>query len=462
MNIRQRIVILFLPLLAACATTPPPAAVAALNPPQWHAPLPHGGSLTRLGQWWQQQGDPLLAQLIESAQAASPTIASARARLEQAHAARVAAGAALLPSLDAAGSASRSSAQPPLPAGTTLQAALQTAWEIDLFGGGRANRNAAQARLESARAGWHDARVSVAAEVANQYYSLRACEKLLAIALSDAVSRAETARLTKLSAEAGFQTPAAAALARASAAEGSGRATQQRAQCDIDIKGLVALTAMPEPELRQKIASAQPASGDDARIVIASLPAQLLAQRPDVYAAELEVAAASTEVGAAQAQRFPRLSLSGSVGGASFRTGGVSTDLSTWSIAPVAMTVPVFDAGRRAANIDAAQARYEEAVAAYRARVRQAVREAEEALVNLQSTAARRDDARVAVEGFRTSYEATEARYKSGLASLIELEETRRSRLAAENALVALERERRAAWIALYRAAGGGWDAPAP
>ena len=141
--------------------------------------------------------------------------------------------------------------------------------------------------------------------------------------------------------------------------------------------------------------------------------------------------------------------------------GGATSDLQTWSIGPLALTVPLFDGGRRAAQADAAEARYEEAVTLYRARVRQAVREVEEALVNLDSTRSRSDDAQVATQGYRTSFAATEARYRSGLASLVELEDARRTALAAESALVNLQRERVAAWIALYRAVGGGWQEPA-
>lgn len=459
MNKRQKLVTVGLSmLLGACATQQQPVPLATVAPQQWHAPLPHGGNIAGLSQWWQQQGDPVLAQLIEAAQAASPTIASAQARIGEARAVRIASGAALLPALDAGASVARSSAQPPQPMGTTAQAGFQSAWEIDLFGAGRAARDAAQSRLEGASAGWHEARVSVAAEAANLYYSQRSCDGLLAIALSDAASRGETARLADLSRQAGFTAPAVAALARASAAEANARATQQRAQCESGIKALVALTALPEPELRQKL-SAPAATAAETGIAIDSLPAQVLSQRPDVFAAEREVAAASAEIGGAQAQRFPRLSLSGSVGRASFRTGGTDAELSTWSIGPLALSLPVFDGGRRAAGVEAAEVRYEAAVAAYRARVRQAVREVEEALINLDSTAARGEDARIAAEGYRASFNATEARYKGGLASLVELEEARRNRLASENALVALERERRSAWIALYRAAGGGWNA---
>jgi multidrug efflux system outer membrane protein len=445
--------------LCACALSPPAAQVSAQAPPQWYAAPAHNGSLTELSGWWQSQGDPLLVKLIDAAQAASPDVAAARSRIEQSRAQRVAAGAALLPSVDAAASIARSNQQSALPTGTTSQAAFQAAWEIDLFGGRRAERRAADERLAGAQAGWHEARVAVAAEVANQYYALRACGQLLAVAEQDAASRADTARLTQLTTQAGFQSPATAALARASAAEGKSRATQQRALCDIDVKALVVLSALPEPQLRQQLAVAPAAQAT--LIEISSVPAQTLAQRPDVFNAEREVAAASFEVGSAQAERYPRLSLQGSVGAANFRTGGENTKLDTWTIGPLALTLPVFDAGRRKANVAAASARYDNAVITYRAVARQAVREVEESLVNLNSTALRSGDAQVALEGYRYSFRATEDLYKNGLASLLQLEDARRTRLAAENAVVTLQRERNAAWIGLYRAAGGGWTTAA-
>ena len=455
MKLLQTFGIAALPLaLSACALAPP-AQVNAPAPAQWQAPLPHNGSLTDLNGWWRQQGDPLLVQLIEAAQAASPTIATAGSRIAQSRAERVAASAALLPSLDAAGSVSRANQQSLQPGGTTSQLALQSAWEIDLFGARRAQRDAAQSRLAGATAGWHEARVSVAAEVANQYYSLRACEQLLAVAKQDAASRADTARLTQLTTDAGFQAPATAALARASAAEGNSRATLQRALCDLDVKTLVALTAIDEPALRARLGASAAVAAP--AIAITSVPAQLLAQRPDVFTAEQEVAAASFDVGSAQAQRYPRLSLSGSIGAANFHAGGENIKTDTWTIGPLAVSLPIFDAGRRRANVDAAKARYDAAVISYRASARRAVSEVEQALVNLDSSTSRSSDAQVSLEGYRASFVAAEDRFKNGLGSLLELEDARRTRLAAENAMVTLQRERNAAWIALYRAAGGGW-----
>lgn len=449
--------------LAACAVTTPPPAASPPAPAQWHTPLPHAGTVGDLSQWWTQLDDPVLLQLMDAAQQASPTLASARSRIEQARASRTAAGAALLPTLDGTASTQRGFTESVGGVATTTQGALQAAWEIDLFGANRAARDAAQARLDGAQALWHDARVAVAAELATSYNRLRTCDAQLAVARSDAASRAETARLTALATAAGFQAPATAALARASSAEASGRVTQQQALCDTEIKALVALTALEEPTLRQKLAAAPaqtPGKDQTGLFTIAALPAQLLAQRPDVFNAEREVAAASDDVGSAQAQRYPRLTLNGSVGIAQLRTGGVSTSLDTWSIGPLALNLPIFDAGRRASNVDAAQARYDEAAALYRARVRQAVREVEEALVQLQATGARQTDAAREVDGYQASFTATQARFDAGLASLVELEDARRTLLAAQTTATALQGERMAAWIALYRAAGGGWEQP--
>jgi len=460
-------VLMMTAVLAGCAALPAPsrdvpALAAPATPAQWQTPLPHDGSVTDLTRWWQQFDDPLLAELITNAQTASPTLASARSRIEQARATRVASGAALGPTLNAGASASRGKQDLSVPVGTALSANLQAGWELDLFGANAAARDAAQARLDGAQANWHDARVSVAAEVASSYLALRACEAQLAQTQLDSHSRSETARLTDLTAKAGFQSPSNAALARASAAQGNANLAQQRASCELGVKGLVALTGLAEPALRERLATATARIPQPAQIAVAQVPAEALAQRPDVYSAGRELVAASADVSQAQAQRLPSISLAGSIGPARFETGAGSASGTLWSIGPVAVSVPLFDGGRRRANTAAAQARYDEAVAVYQGKLRSSVREVEEALVGLQSTSERSGDAQAASDGFEASYRATEARYKGGLASLFELEDARRTAVQAQAALIDLKRERVAAWIALYRALGGGWSASTP
>ncbi|MEO6016602.1 MAG: efflux transporter outer membrane subunit [Polaromonas sp.] len=452
--------------LTGCASELPFLPVPVAIPAQWQAPLPHNGKLAQLSEWWQQQNDPLLVELIMAAEAVNPTIASARSNIEQARAARAVSDAAMLPTLDATASFSRSRAAPvnritPPPVNAT-QVGLQTAWEIDIFGGYAASRDADQQRLDGSQAQWHAARVSVAAEVATLYYHLRGCEKLQVVARADAASRVETARLAELSAGAGFQAPATAALARASAAEGRANAIQQGALCDLDIKALVALTALDEPGLRQKLGQSPDAGPTETMAPVISVPAEVLNQRPDVFNALREVDAAHLEVGSARAERYPRLNLTGNVATTKTVTRGVSQRFDTWSVGPLQLTIPLFDGGASDANVEAAKARYENAVLQYRSSVRQAVREVEEALVNLQSTAERDQEATTAAEGYRASFTGTEARYQSGLASLVELEDARRTLLAAQSAVVTLQRDRRSAWVALYRAMGGGWTPASP
>jgi len=447
--------------LTACGTLQvplPPAQVPALAPSAWQAPLPHEGGIAQLSQWWQKQGDPLLLELIEAAQSASPTVAQAYARIATARASQAQANAALLPGLSAQASASRGLTQPGTPSATTLQGAIMASWELDLVGANRAVSNAADAQFQGTQAQWHDARVSVAAEVATTYYSYATCTQLLAVARKDAASRQETARLTELNAKAGFAAPSVAALARASAADGSSRVTQQQAACDLDVKALVALTGLPEQDLRQKLAAAPMERAQAAPVSIASVPAQTLTQRPDVFAAERDVIVASAQVGSAKAQRYPRLTLSGSVGALRYSSMGRETNLDTWSFGPLAVTLPLFDGGQRKANVVSAEAAYAQSVSVYRGKVRQAVREVEEALVNLQSTDARKQDAAVATAGYAESLAATQARYGQGLASLVELEDARRNALAAESAQLSLGLERNRAWVSLYRALGGGFE----
>ena len=448
-----------LPLMAACAApSMPPTEAPVTPPPDWYAPVPHDGSLRELGQWWSSLQDPVLVELIVAAENVSGTLAQARSRIEQARATRIGAGAALGPLEDGGANASRGFSQETLGVATIVQGTVQASWETDIFGGNRAARDAAQARFEGAQAQWHDARVSVAAETADRYFTLRSCRDTLAVMRDDAASRAETARLTTLTAEAGFQSPANAELARASSAEAAGRLTQQQGQCDIEVKTLVGLTDLPEPMLRAKVVGAP--AGTVTPFAVPVVPAELLAQRPDVYALERDVAAASFDVGTAEAAKYPSLRLNGSIGGGMVRTQGVGTTSATWSIGPVELSVPIFDGGRRAADADAARARYEEAVALYRAKVRDAVKEVEQALVTLQSAIDRSSDAQAAANGYRAAFLAAEASYRSGLGSLIEMEDVRRTALAAQMNVVSLQRERISAWISLYRAMGGGWNRP--
>ena len=448
---------------SGCSTTPDtphhPSDIQADIPAAWMAPLPHEASTGTLQQWWSQLGDPLLVELIAAAEKVSPTLASAASRLAQSRSLRAQADAASQPTLDANLSAQRGINANFPSVGTALQSNLNASWEIDLFGANHATASAADARQQSAQAQWHAARVSVAAEVAGQYLAWQVCAQQLDLLQQDVNSHTQSARLAMLTAHAGLASPVSAALANASTADAQGRTAQQQNQCDSAVKALVELTAMAEPDLRQRLQSAPRSGALRALPSISSVPAQVMAQRPDLYAAQRDVAAASADIGAAQAHLYPSLSVGGSVGTLSYSNAQGSTDLNTWSVGPITLDLPLFDGARRATNVDTAKAHYVEAAALYRAKVRQAAREVEDALLSLAASDSRQQQSQGARAAYQLAFDATRQRFQIGTANLSEVEESRRTLIAAQINLLQLQLERSNAWIALYRALGGGWNA---
>ena len=343
---------------------------------------------------------------------------------------------------------------------------LDASWELDLFGGNRRGGEAATARLQGAQAAWHEARISLAAEIGLEYAGLRSCQSRLEDAENELVSRRATEALTLSMVKAGLTAPADGALAQASAAEGAMRVLALRVECDISVKALVALTGLDEPELRRRLAPNRGRLPWPAALAVDTLPARVISARPDVANAERALAAASAEIGVAEAARYPRLSLLGTIGRQRQNIDGVSSSGRIWSFGPT-LDLPIFDAGRRAADADAARARYDEALAIYKGRVRTAVREVEEALVRLGSANEREDEARRAAESYDAVFNAAEQRWQVGIGSQLDLEETRRLAIAARSQYRLAQYTHVAAWIGLYRAVGGGWtpenaDAPTP
>lgn len=446
-------------LLTGCSTPkplPPPVSAAVVTP-AWHAPLPHAGDPGRLVSWWTQFDDPLLPALIDEAQAAHPVLAQALARIQQARAGQRIAASAGWPTVGANVQAQRSSG-----AATGFSPASQTSaivdagWEIDLFGGVRQGVAAAQARAEQAELGWHEARVSLAAEVAQTYVGLRACEAAVALFTREADSLGRSSALVQKKAEVGFEAPANAKLALASAAQARDRVTVQQTECALLVKALVLLTGAEEPALRERLATRTSRLPQPAAFALTTLPAATLAQRPDLAMAERELQASAAEVGVAEAARWPQLTIGGNLGIGLVRTGGSTSDALTWGFGPN-LSLPIFNRGRLQAQADAARARYDEARAGYALKLRLAVREVEEALLRLDASHRRETDARTAAEGLRSFLVSTEERARLGSASVIETEDARRLTLSAESTLLALQREQVSAWISLYRAVGGGW-----
>lgn len=450
-------------LLAGCAVGPDYRAPQAAAPTSWQAALPHEGSPTDLAQWWAGFNDPALSALIAAAEADSPTLAKAWFRIAAARAAITTAESAGRPQVGTSAGLTRSGplGNNPTPAATTAIAAADAAWELDLFGRVQREGEQATAQLAARTADWHVARVSLAAEVAGTYVALRAAEQQLDQYRAELVSRQATATLTGRKAQAGLASTSDAALAAASAASGETTVIVQEAEIARQRVALTALTGIDAVALAALLAPQAARLPVPATLVVAAVPAQVLVQRPDLASAERELAAASAAIGAAEADRYPRLSLNGTLTVGSVRSDGVTAATSGWSLGP-ALTLPLFDGGRRTAAVRSAEAAYEQAYATWRAAVRAAVKEVEQALIDLDSAARRHDGAERAAAGYDAALAATTIGWEHGSVSLIDLEALRRQAFAAHRDVIALRQARIAAWIALYKAMGGGWTANAP
>ena len=455
-------------LLTSCAVGPDyrrPTAAELGAPITWRATLPHEGSLSGISEWWKHFGDPALVQLVAAAENNSPTLANAIAKVREARASVSVSRASIWPAVNGTGSVTRgknlagASDNPGGMGVSTLSSgSLDASWELDLFGGKRRAVQAAKARFDSAEAGWHDARVTLAAEVANAYTSARQFQNLIALSEQEWVSLKTSEDLVARKIEAGLA-PSADSLAMAAAtAEAADRLESQRGLFAQWCNQLVMLTGLTYEQIQTTLGRAEPVPKNNTWVDL-EMPAKVIAQRPDVRSAESLLIAASAEIGVAVADALPSLSLVGSIGINATRTGATSSTLRTWSFGP-AVDIPLFRAGEKAAQIEAARARYDQSLAAYRASVFTAVQEIENASVRIATVFHRVDHVQRAAKNYAAYFTATERSYREGRSSLLELETARRQSHRAQEALISVELEQAQSWIALYKALGGGWPMP--
>ncbi|MDD5181207.1 MAG: efflux transporter outer membrane subunit [Gallionellaceae bacterium] len=425
----------------------------------WHAPLPHGGKVENLSHWWERMDDALLTQLITQAEKNNPTLDQALARLAEARANLDGSRAAGSPALGANAGITRSKSVfgQQIFSQTVGKLGFDAGWELDLFGRNRRGREAAQARLGAGEAGWHDARISLAAEVADSYVGLRACEGSLELMGKLLVSRRVTSGLVGLRKDSGFASASDWARDQAAQAESAAGVEAKKSECARLVNQLVALTGMPHETLQDSLAARRGMVPVPAEIALDQVAANALSQRPDVSITEFNLAAASADIAVAQADLYPSLNLLGSIAANRLSIDGVNTQASTWSFGP-SLNIPLFDGGKRAADVNASKARYDYALAGYRKAVREAVREIEDALQRLDAANRRLVLSRTALRQYQAVQQAVDERYGAGMAGKLDAEEAARTLLQGQDNLLASQRESVAAWIAVYKALGGGWN----
>jgi len=378
--------------LAGCAVGPdyePPESDGG----QWLAP-PDGVTTESLpAQWWSLLEQPEIGGHVEAALAENRDLRAAVARVEEARALRGVAAAALWPRLDAEGSYtwyeqslnSPGAASQIISAGLASRdgefynARLDASWEPDLFGASRRRLEAAEAGSAAAAAAAAGTALSVVAETVSAWIEYRGARKRLTVTRRSVDAQTQTLELTRSKVEIGLARELDALRAEAELRSTRARLPALQAAAAASADRLAVLTGRTPGEVRAALESEQALPEPPASLPV-GLRAEILRRRPDVIAAERDLAAATAEVGGATAAFFPRLVLGASGG---FEAGDVSNlatgDSRTLGIVPF-LRWPVFQGGRLRAELRAAEARERAALARYEGAVLRALGDAESAL----------------------------------------------------------------------------------
>lgn len=405
--------------------------------------------------WWTRLADPCLDALVPKALTANPSLSRAVAALDLARAEAGASQAGRRPSALLTGSASVADSNPasPVEGGRrdTGALGLSLAWEVDLFGRLRSGAAANALRLESRTAEAQAVQLALVSEVADTLASLRAC-RFSAATLSDEIASRQTdVDLTIQRRDAGMDADLDVAQAVAGLATAQTLAAERTRECAALTHTLSLLTGeTPEAVIGLILASpgqpAPPPSPD-------AVPSTLLVTNPAVAAAERAVAAAWSDIETARADRMPRLDLASALSGQWIDALGSQSEASTGAIS-MALSEPLFDGGRGATAVAAAQARHAIAIADLDLTLRTAARDLRNAIAAGASAQRRSVTAANAVAAAAMALQAREAQWQAGAVSQFELQDARRQLAAAQESEISASRDKAQAWIALVRTVG--------
>lgn len=453
-----------LALLTGCRVGPEFRVPQASLPTTWTGPAAAGAETDGLARWWTTFNDPTLTSLVEEALRSNLDFRLAASRLRQARATHRVAAAASSPTVDASATAQRSRAaagsddarQPP---GNSYRAGFDAAWEIDLFGGVARSREAALADVQSAEENLRDVQVSLVAEVARTYVELRTQQQRLAIAKQNLAAQQRTVGLTRTRREGGFVSRLDVATAEAQAATTAAAIPPLESAIRQTVYALSVLLDR-EPGALLASLSADAAIPTTPPAVPVGLPADLLRRRPDIRAAEADIHAATARVGVAVADLYPKVTVGAGTGVQAVNTGDLVEPWSTfWSLGP-ALSWRLFDTGATRSTIEVRKALEEQSVLTYRQTVLTALQEVEDALVASAKEEEHRVGLQAAVAATRETVELATRLYAAGETDYLDVLNAQRSLYAAEDALVASTGATATDLIALYKAVGGGWEAP--
>jgi outer membrane protein, multidrug efflux system len=417
--------------------------------------------------YWTAFNDPALTQLIEDAVMHNTDLQAATANLQAARAARRLAGFDQFPTVTTEVSyAKLLEPQQELPGFPfnqrefdSAQAGFDGLWELDLFGRVRRNVEAARADVAASEATLRDARVSVIAEVARDYFILRGLQDQLSLTRRNADVQASTLNLTRVRLEAGRGNELDTSRAEAEYQTTLSTIPTLEATIATTIYRISVLTGRQPAALTAQLSSAAPMPSLPAFSSIGT-PEQLLRRRPDVRVAERQLAAATARVGVAMGDLFPRVTLVGEVGyqASSFSQFGQSQ--ARFFQAGPSISWAAFDMGRVLARIGESRAQTDAALAQYQGAVLNALQDTEGSMITYGRAQVRRQSLQLAAAASDKAADLAEKRFEGGLIDFLEVLDAQRTALSAELTLSQSRTDAATALIAVYKALGAGWAIP--
>jgi outer membrane protein, multidrug efflux system len=414
--------------------------------------------------YWMGFSEPMLNDLIEDALGHNKDLSVAEANLRAARAVRRLAGFDQFPTVSFSGGYSRNlDSQEQLPGidmhdreFDAAQAGFDGLWELDLFGRVRRNVEAARADVGASAATLQDARVSVIAEVARDYFILRGLQDQLALTERNADNQLNTLKLTRNRLEAGRGNQLDTARAEAQWQTTLASIPSLQASIATTSYRLSVLTGRQPTALSATLTAQAPQPALPPLNAIGT-PEQLLRRRPDVRAAERRLAGATARVGVAVGDLFPKVTLTGDVGYFAPTFGDFGTSGARFFSFGPSISWAAFDLGRVRARISSARAQTDAALAAYEGAVLGALEDTEGALISYGRSQTRRDALQVAAAASDKAAELAQKRFEGGLIDFLEVLDAERTALSAELLLSQSRTDSATSLIAVYKALGAGW-----
>lgn len=415
-------------------------------------------------EFWKEFKDPQLDALIEEALAANHDIRIAAARLREARALRGEARLDLLPTITEEGrhvEARASERQAPDGSGLPrdqdyYETSFDAVWELDFFGRVRRGVEAASAEVQAAEANLYDTQVSITAEVARNYFELRGAQQRLEVARRNAENQRESLRLTTTRLEAGRGTQLDVSRAQAQLSATLGSIPDLEAEVTRAMLRLSVLAGREPQSLTAQLGTPKDLP-ELPKTQSIGTPEALLRRRPDIAAAERQLAAATARIGIAVGDLFPRISFVGNWGFDAVSSSDLGESSSETYVFGPSIQWAAFDLGRVRQRIHQREAAADAALARYEQTVLRALEETDASLTNYMKALVKQEHLEASAAASLEAAELARVRFENGAEDFLTVLDAERSALQAEDALAQSETQTATALLAMYKALGGGF-----